>query len=46
MTKLETVRALNNSGLQLQIIESMRTLQQVTDAIHEDLNQLPDAIAA
>lgn len=38
MTKLETVRALNNSGPQLQIVESVRSLQQ-------DMKLLPEAVA-
>ena len=45
MTKLETVRALNDTGPQLQIVESIRTLQQAVTLMHEDLNQLPDAIS-
>lgn len=46
MTKLETVRALNDSGPQLQIVESVRTLQQSVRLMHEDLKHLPDAISA
>lgn len=46
MTKLETVRALNDSGPQLQIVESVRTLQQAVRLMHEDLKHLPDAISA
>lgn len=45
MSKLETVRALNDSGPQLQIVESVRTLQQVVSLMHEDLKRLPGAVA-
>jgi ABC-type transporter Mla subunit MlaD len=46
MTKLETVRALNDSGPQLQIVESVRTLQQSMSLMHEDLKYLPGAVSA
>jgi ABC-type transporter Mla subunit MlaD len=46
MSKLETVRALNDSGPQLQIVESVGNLQKIVKLMHEDLNQLPDAISA
>ena len=46
MTKLETVRALNDSGPQLQIVESVRTLQQAVSLMHEDLKRLPGAVSA
>lgn len=45
MTKLETVRALNDSGPQLQIVESVRTLQQSLSLMHEDLKRLPVAVS-
>ena len=45
MTKLETVRALNDSGPQLQIVESVRTLQQSVSLMHEDLKRLPGAVS-
>lgn len=45
MTKLETVRALNDSGPQLQIVESVRTLQQSVSLMHEDLKRLPVAVS-
>jgi chromosome segregation ATPase len=45
MMKLETVRALNDSGPQLQIVESVRTLQQVVSQMHEDLKSLPGAVS-
>jgi len=45
MTKLETVRALNDSGPQLQIVESVRTLQQSVSLMHEELKRLPVAIS-
>ncbi|HHF8725129.1 TPA: hypothetical protein ACPT3M_005427 [Klebsiella pneumoniae] len=45
MTKLETVRALNDSGPQLQIVESVRTLQQSVSLMHEDLMRLPGAVS-
>ena len=45
MTKLETVRALNDSGPQLQIVESVRTLQQAVSLMREDLKQLPGAVS-
>lgn len=45
MSKLETVRALNDSGPQLQIVESVRTLQQVVSLMHEDLKRLPGAVS-
>lgn len=45
MTKLETVRDLNDSGPQLQIVESVRTLQQSVSLMHEDLKRLPGAIS-
>lgn len=45
MTKLETVRALNDSGPQLQIVESVRTLQQSVRLMHEDLKRLPGAVS-
>ena len=45
MTKIETVRALNDSGPQLQIIESVRTLQQAVNQMHEDLKGLPCAVS-
>ncbi|MFC4487931.1 hypothetical protein [Tepidiphilus baoligensis] len=41
MTKLETVRALNDVGPQLQIVESVRQLQQRIDALHNALEALP-----
>lgn len=45
MTKLETVRALNDSVPQLQIVESVRTLQQSVRLMHEDLKRLPGAVS-
>jgi len=45
MTKLETVRALNDSGPQLQIVESVRTLQQSVSLMHEDLKRLLGAVS-
>jgi chromosome segregation ATPase len=45
MTKLEIVRALNDSGPQLQIVESIRILQQSVSLMHEDLKSLPGAIS-
>lgn len=45
MTKLETVRALNDSGPQLQIVESVTTLQQAVSLMHEDLKRLPGAVS-
>ncbi len=41
----ETVRALNDSGPQLQIVESVRTLQQSVSLMHEDLKRLPGAVS-
>lgn len=45
MTKLETVRALTDSGPQLQIVESVRTLQQAVSLMHDDLKRLPGAVS-
>jgi uncharacterized protein (DUF3084 family) len=45
MTKLETVRAFNDSGPQLQIVESVTALQQTVRLMHEDLQSLPTAVA-
>lgn len=45
MSKLETVRALNDSAPQLQIVESVRMLQQAVSLMHEDLKRLPDSVA-
>ncbi len=45
MTKLETVRNLNDSGPQLQIVESVRTLQESVSLMREDLRRLPGAIS-
>lgn len=45
MTKLETVRALSDSAPQLQIVESIRTLQQSMSLMHEDLKHLPGAVS-
>ena len=45
MSKLETVRALNDSAPQLQIVESVRGLQQAVNLMHEDLNHLPESVA-
>ena len=45
MSKTETVRALNDSGPQLQIVESVRTLQQSLSLMHEDLKRLPVAVS-
>lgn len=46
MSKLETVRALNDSVPQLQIVESVRALQQVVSLMHEDLIHLPESVAS
>lgn len=46
MTKLETVRALNDSGPQLLIVESVRELQKAVTLMHEDLKELPGAVAS
>ena len=45
MTKLETVRALSDSGPQLQIVESIRILQESVSLMHEELKRLPIAIS-
>lgn len=45
MTKLETVRALNDSGPQLQIVQTVRTLQQAVSLMREDLKRLPGAVS-
>lgn len=45
MTKLQTVQALNDSGPQLQIVQSVRTLQQAVSQMHEDLKGLPGAVS-
>lgn len=46
MSKIEIVRALSDSGPQLQIVESVRTLQQAVSAMSQDLERLPSAISA
>jgi hypothetical protein len=46
MSKLETVRALNDSAPQLQLVESMRSLQQAVRGMAEDLKRLPESIAS
>ena len=45
MSKTETVKALNDSGPQLAILENIQTLQQSIDLLQEDLQALPAAIA-
>lgn len=45
MSKTEFVKALNDSEPQLQIIKTMRLLQQTTQQMREDLQVLPEAIA-
>ena len=45
MSKLETVRALNDSAPQLQIVESVKMLHQAVSLMHEDLKRLPDSVA-
>lgn len=45
MTKLEIVKALNDSEPQLQIVKSVGTLQQTVKRLHGDLKELPGAVA-
>lgn len=52
MSKLETVRGLNDSAPQLQIVESVRALQQTLGQLqqtvalmHQDMGRLPNAVA-
>jgi len=45
MTKLQSIQALNDSGPQLQIVESVRALQQAVSQMNEDLKHLPGAVS-
>ena len=45
MSKLGTVRALNDTGPQLEIVRSVRDLQSEVQSLKQDLNRLPQAIA-
>ncbi len=45
MSKLEIVRSLSDSQPQLQIVQSVRELQQAVQQMHQDLQSLPSAIA-
>jgi DNA repair exonuclease SbcCD ATPase subunit len=45
MSKLETVRGLNDSSPNLQIVAAVRTLQQIAQQMSDDLRSLPEAIS-
>lgn len=45
MSKLETVKALNDLKPQLQIVASVKTLQQAIQQMSDDMSQLPGAVS-
>ena len=45
MSKLEMVKALNDSGPQLQIVQAVMTLETQTEALRSMLGSLPQAVA-
>jgi hypothetical protein len=45
MSKLEMVKALNDSGPQLMIVDAVRTLQQTTQQMNEQISNLPETIS-
>jgi uncharacterized phage infection (PIP) family protein YhgE len=46
MSKLETVRALNDSAAQVQIAQNLVSLQQSLSVVQEQLERLPESIAS
>lgn len=46
MSKLETVRRLNDSEPQLEIVKNMKALQQTVSVLQAELKALPDAVAS
>lgn len=46
MSKLEMVRNFNDTEPQLQIVQSVKTLQQTVREMNDDLNRLPGAVSA
>lgn len=46
MSKLETVKALNDSGPQLEIIKNIKALHQTLNSLREELTGLPATVAS